>query len=86
MENVYNFHSDEDDYYMEFFEDLIEYEGYVCMINCYDHVEKEMERARLQYYLRFGPHLNDIDWRIKSPQHVLKEIEKQMNKGQRQIM
>jgi hypothetical protein len=86
MDNVYNFHSDEDDYYMEFYEDISEYNGFLCFINTFDHVAKEMERARLQYYINFGAHLNDIDWRIKSPHHVLKEIEKAMKKPLRQLL
>ncbi len=86
MDNVLNFHSGDDDYYIELHEDLAELEGYICMINTFDHVMREMETAGLQYYVGFGNYLNMLDWRGKNPDHVLKEVESRMNNVQKQLI
>ncbi|HPK10697.1 MAG TPA: hypothetical protein PK246_10220 [Saprospiraceae bacterium] len=85
MDNVYNFHADEDDYYMELYENLSEEEGYLCLVNSSEHVENEMARARLQYYIHFGAALNDIDWRSKSPNHFYKEVDRIVMRGTQRL-
>ncbi len=74
-ENVLNFHGDEDCYYEEFYEDVIEENGWICLVNTLDHVEDEMKDTRLQYYINFGKQYNNLNWRIHSPKAVFSAIE-----------
>jgi len=64
-ENVLNFHSSEDDYYQEWFDDVDE--GWIVLVNCREHVLHEFENARLDYYMAMGGSLNDIVWRNLTP-------------------
>ncbi len=81
-ENVLNFHSSDDAYYEEWFEDLEE-EGWVALINFQEHVEKEMMRANIDSYLHMGGQLDDIEWETFSPHqtynHVRKIIEQRLH-------
>ena len=74
-ENVLNFHGSDDCYYEEWHEDVCEEGGWVCLINTLDHVEQEMKDTRLQYYINFGDHYNNLNWRIQKPQNVFKAVE-----------
>lgn len=81
-ENVLNFHSSDDSYYEEWFEDLEE-EGWVAFINLHDHVEKEMIRANIDSYVHMGGQLDDVDWRTYLPHqffsYIRKIIEQRLN-------
>lgn len=73
-ENVLNFHSSEDDYYQEWYDNIEE--GWIACLNFRDHVRQEFERANLDYYLAFGGDLNDMNWRILNPAQLLMRLEK----------
>ena len=73
-ENVLNFHSSEDDYYGEWHEDICEDGGWVVLINTLDHVMEEMSEARLQQYINFGQHYNNINWRPQKPRLLCNAI------------
>jgi hypothetical protein len=68
-ENVLNFHSSDDSYYEEWYEDL-ENEGWIMLINFRQHVLDEMKRSRLHHYLIWSDTLNDVFWRKTTP-HIL---------------
>ncbi len=74
-ENVLNFHGSDDCYYEEWYEDICEDGGWVCLINTLVHVEQEMKDTRLQYFTNFGERYNDINWRLQKPNSVFKAIE-----------
>lgn len=74
-ENVLNFHGSDDCYYEEWYEDIVEEGGWLCMLNMHEHVIKEMEDTRLQFYINFGPRFNDINWRIQKPNALVQIIE-----------
>lgn len=74
-ENVLNFHGDDDAYYEEWQEDVVDENGWICFINLLEHVEQEMKDTQLQYFVNFGGELNDVDWRVMSPKNVFKTIE-----------
>ncbi len=74
-ENVLNFHGSDDCYYEEWYEDVCEEGGWVCLINSLDHVEQEMKDTRLQYFINFGERYNHFNWRLLKPQIVFKAVE-----------
>lgn len=74
-ENVLNFHGDDDAYYEEWQEDVVDENGWISFINLLEHVEQEMKDTQLQYFVNFGGQLNDVDWRVMSPKNVFNTIE-----------
>ena len=74
-ENVLNFHGSDDCYYEEWYEDVCEEDGWICLINTLDHVEQEMKDTRLQYYINFGDLYSNLNWRAQKPQNVFKTVE-----------
>ncbi len=74
-ENVLNFHGSDDCYYEEWYEDIVEEGGWLCMLNMHEHVIEEMKETRLQFYINFGPRFNDINWRIQKPKGLMKLVE-----------
>ena len=77
-ENVLNFHGSDDCYYEEWYEDVCEEGGWICLINTLDHVEQEMKDTRLQYYINFGERYNNLNWRVQKPRSVFKSVEAMM--------
>ncbi len=77
-ENVLNFHSSDDCYYQEWFEDLED--GWIAAINFRDFVIKEFEDANLDYYIAFSEKFNDLSWRRFTPQSFFQFIDQQMTK------
>jgi hypothetical protein len=85
-DNVLNFHGDDDCYYEEWYDDIKDEGGWICLVNSFDHVAKEMERYRLQYYLHFGPFFNNMNWRHQKPEFTIEMIENIMNKSEKQLL
>lgn len=81
-ENVLNFHSSDDAYYEEWFEDLEE-DGWVAFINFHDHVEKEMMQVNIDSYIHMGGKLDDVEWSTFLPHqfynYIRKIIEQRLN-------
>lgn len=84
-DNVLNFHHSDDCYYEEWWEEVSDEEGWICCVNLFDHVMKEMEQVCVQHYLHFGEHLNDINWRLEHPQNAIDKISTQLYKGIKQL-
>ena len=74
-DNVLNFHGDEDDYYVEWYEDVLEENGWICFLNCQDHVLDEMKNMHLENYILLGPQYNDFNWREQRPKIVYNTVE-----------
>jgi hypothetical protein len=85
-ENVLNFHGSDDSYYEEWFEDIVEDNGWVSFINVLDHVSDEMNATKLQFYVNHGPHLNDVNWRAQKPHTLIATIERLITNAQKQLM
>lgn len=77
-ENVLNFHASDDCYYEEWYEDVNEDAGWVCLLNVLPHVEEEMKEARLDHYINFGHQYNNVNWRGLSPKNLLMKVEELM--------
>lgn len=74
-ENVLNYHASDDSYYEEWWDDIKDENGWVCLINTFDHVADEMNNERLNYYINYGPEFNNIEWRTTSPQLAFLKVE-----------
>ena len=77
-ENVLNFHSSDDLYYQEWFEDLED--GWIVALNFRDFVIREFESANIDYYIAFGKHFNDVNWRKYTPMDLYQVIERAMSR------
>jgi len=78
-ENVFYFHSSDDSYYQEWKEDIED--GWIVLINFWQHVLDEMKNARLFYYLFWSDFLNDIQWRNTNPQTLFKFVNEHISKN-----
>ncbi len=77
-ENVLDFHSDTDDYYAEWFDNLDE--GWIIALNFRDHVREEFEMANIDYFLTFGGGFDEFAWRTLSPAQLFSHLEDQITK------
>ena len=85
-DNVLNFHGDDDSYYEEWYDDIKDDAGWICLVNTYEHVANEMSKFRLQYYLYFGDDFNDMNWRTMKPAYLVDAIETTMHNQQKQLL
>ena len=77
-ENVLNFHSSDDCYYEEWFEEVEE--GWIATINFHEHVVKEFIAANIDQYFVFGGELEEIEWRTYLPTNLFAKVESLVNK------
>lgn len=73
-DNVLNFHASDDSYYEEWWDDVKEEDGWICLVNTFEHVAREMDNERLNYYVNYGPFFNDFEWRRMTPQIVFQQV------------
>ena len=78
-ENVLNFHTSDDSYYEEWFEDIGD-NGWIVLINFRNHVLKEFKQAHLDYFFIYGGELDEINWRTFSPGKLFGNVSKIINK------
>jgi len=71
-ENVLNFHTTDDCYYEEWFDDIED--GWVAMVNFHEHVSKEFQRIHLDHYFAMGGELDELEWRTFQPQHFYQKV------------
>jgi hypothetical protein len=77
-ENVLNFHTSDDSYYEEWFEDIEE--GWIAFINFHEHVLSDFAEANIDYYITSGGKLNDLNWRTYLPPQLYEKVEKMVMK------
>ena len=78
-ENIFNFHTSDDSYYEEWFDDNGD-DGWIAFVNFREHVLKEFKQANLDYFFLSDGELNDFEWRKFSPGQVYGNICKIINK------
>lgn len=78
-EHVLNFHGSDDSYYEEWWDDIKDDGGWITFINSHRHVEEEMLRTQLQYYINLGEDYNEINWRTQKPERILEAIDALVN-------
>ena len=77
-ENVLNFHSSDDSYYEEWFQDVED--GWISLINFREHVLEEFRKTHIDYYVNFGGELDDVEWRKIGPRQLFQYIESVLSK------
>ena len=71
-ENVLNFHASDDCYYQEWFDDTEE--GWIVALNFRDYIKDEFNKNSIDYYVVFGGELDEMLWRIHSPNELYERI------------
>lgn len=77
-ENVLNFHSSDDSYYEEWFDEVED--GWITFVNFQEHVLREFTDNKLDYFINFGGDLDDMSWRNLSPPLVYSKVENLITK------
>lgn len=81
-DNLLNFHASmDDDYYTEWYEELLDEGGWVALVNIRPQVEEELHYAHLDRYLFFGEMYNDLVWRNQKPAIVEQMLETIIHSG-----
>lgn len=76
-ENVLNFHSSDDCYYEEWWEDIRDQGGWIVALNMPEHLTREFRGARLDHFVYL---LDDLRWRTQQPLHLYHHIDNQIIK------
>lgn len=79
-ENILNFHSSDDCYYEEWFEEVNDEDGWIAIVNLRDHVLEDFQSANIDSYFVLGGTLNDTRWRTHSPDQFFQQIQSQVMK------
>ncbi len=75
-ENVLNFHSSDDCYYEEWFQDIED--GWIAGINFREHVIDEFKQNNIDYFINFGGELDELNWRQLKPIEFFNKVESQL--------
>lgn len=76
-ENILNFHSESDDYYQEWMEEIREVGGWIACINFPEQTQHDFKKARLTNYLLF---FEEDNWRTLKPEHFFQKIDNEVLK------
>lgn len=84
-ENVLNFHSGDNCYYEEWYEDIRDEDGWITFLNLHEHVTEEMTTAQIQFYCNLGGIFNEVNWRPYKPQNLFEVIDAMVNNSIKSI-
>lgn len=77
-ENILAFHASDDCYYEEWYEDIAEEEGWICMLGLSAQVMQEMQDYGIDQYILYGDFF-ETNWRPLKPavlyQHIVHKVE-----------
>ena len=74
-ENVLNFHSSDEEYYSEWYEEVSDAGGWIALLNFRPHVLQDLQSANIDQYFLFGGQLNAMEWRTWEPEALLEKVE-----------
>ncbi len=77
-ENVMNFHSSDDSYYEEWFEEVED--GWIALLNFREHVLSDFAQINIDQYFLSGGNLQEVAWRTYRPLQLFQKIEEQVSK------
>ncbi len=81
MDHVLNFHGSDECYYEEWYEDVVEDGGYICMLNLLQHVHVEMQKTGLDHYVQISSALQIPAWRSYQPKALISVVERRAIKA-----
>ncbi|MBM71331.1 MAG: hypothetical protein CL847_00910 [Crocinitomicaceae bacterium] len=73
-ENVLNFHYSDDSYYEEWFEEVMDNDGWIALLNFNKHVIEDMSSIDLDSYFVMGGELSEFGWRTYAPDQLVNRI------------
>ena len=74
-ENVLNFHSSDNEYYKEWYEEVTDENGWIVLVNMPEATQYDFKKARLNGYIE----LYELDnWRTYKPFHLFKKIDNEL--------
>ncbi len=74
-DNILNMHSDEDDYYAEWYDELKDYNGWVTMLNLPEQSKHDFNVTKLDRYITL---LELPQWRSLKPEIILQVVEEEL--------
>jgi hypothetical protein len=77
MENVLNFHANDQDYYHEWVDDI---DGEIYMLNALPQVLAELDQHQFANYIWYDGPLNEVDWRVLRPESVLQHLRSNLSR------
>ena len=77
-ENVLNFHGESEDYYDEWYNDIIDEGGWIAFVNFNAHVLEEIMSENIHYYMHSNQELQSLNWRKYTPDKLLVLVEDQL--------
>lgn len=76
-ENVLNFHSSEADYYEDWFENVVDENGWIVCLNMPQSSQHDFRKLKLNYYIELQER---TDWRKYTPENLFKLIDDEQKK------
>jgi hypothetical protein len=73
-ENVLNFHSSDEEYYNEWFEEVSDQDGWIALLNFRPHVLEDLQSANIDQYFLLGGKLNALQWRTWDPELLYSKV------------
>jgi hypothetical protein len=71
---VLNFHSSDDCYYEEWFDEVNDADGWIALLNFRDHVLEDFASANIDSYFVLGGKLNELRWRTLNPDQLFEQV------------
>lgn len=83
-ENVLNFHYSDDSYYEEWFDEVLDQDGYIVLLNFREHVLQEFRTGGIEQYFLTGDGFKKVNWRTESPLKIAEMLDQfvQLKLGQ----
>jgi len=78
-EHIFNFHGDADDYYQEWFEEILEEDGWIVGLNFRDFVIDEMASYNITQYIHMRAPFDGVKWRPYKPELLIEKIDQLFN-------
>ncbi len=74
-ENVLNFHSSDNEYYREWYDEVSEEEGWIIILNMPPATQQDFIKKKLPYYMEL---MELPDWRSYKPYHLFTKIDNEL--------
>ncbi|MCB0791726.1 MAG: hypothetical protein H6595_08740 [Flavobacteriales bacterium] len=75
-ENVLNFHTSDESYYEEWWDEAEDAGGWIALLNFRDHVLYDMRAANIDQYFLLGGRMNEVEWRTYEPEQLFRQVER----------